>query len=77
MVEAVQKSFTDLKTEKLATFFPLQSCMTAALKDDGGNDFELPYSKKTNLRRHGDLPRSLNYPPSLCDMASSLFTKSK
>ena len=78
LVEEVQNSFVNLKREKLGNkFLSLQSCMTAALIDDGGNVYKPPHSKKVTLCRHGYLHRSLSCPPRLYDMARFLVTKSK
>ena len=48
--------------------------MTAALKDDGDNAYELPHSKKFTILRHGRFAPVALLPPRLYDMARSLFT---
>lgn len=61
LVGAVEKSFEDLKIDKLDdVFLSLQSCITAVLTDAGGNGYTLPHSNKAALRRSGQLPEAFS-----------------
>nr|XP_009590283.1 uncharacterized protein LOC104087497 isoform X2 [Nicotiana tomentosiformis] len=57
LVNAVEKSFNDIKVERLNhVFLTLQSCMVEVMKDKGGNNYKVPHMKKDMLERHGTLP---------------------
>nr|XP_016499741.1 PREDICTED: uncharacterized protein LOC107818270 [Nicotiana tabacum] len=57
LVNAVEKSFNDMKVERLNhVFLTLQSCMVEVMKDKGGNNYKVPHMKKDMLERHGTLP---------------------
>nr|XP_033513608.1 uncharacterized protein LOC117278272 [Nicotiana tomentosiformis] len=57
LVNAVEKSFNDMKVERLNhVFLTLQSCMVEVMKDKGENNYKVPHTKKDMLERHGTLP---------------------
>ncbi|KAH0746389.1 hypothetical protein KY285_008046 [Solanum tuberosum] len=56
-VEAVERSFDEMKVEQLNhVFLTLQSCMIEVMKDNGGNNYKVPHSNKNGLEREDNLP---------------------
>ncbi|KAH0712503.1 hypothetical protein KY289_008462 [Solanum tuberosum] len=56
-VEAVERSFDEMKVEQLNhVFLTLQSCMIEVMKDNGGNNYKVPHLNKNGLERQDNLP---------------------
>ncbi|KAH0730970.1 hypothetical protein KY289_002158 [Solanum tuberosum] len=60
LVEAVERSFDEMKVEQLNhVFLTLQSCMIEVMKDNGGNNYKVPHLNKNRLEREDNLPLQL------------------
>ncbi|KAH0686007.1 hypothetical protein KY285_016550 [Solanum tuberosum] len=60
LVEAVERSFDEMKVEQLNhVFLTLQSCMIEVMKDNGGNNYKVPHLNKKGLEREDNLPLQL------------------
>ncbi|KAH0650432.1 hypothetical protein KY290_032424 [Solanum tuberosum] len=56
-VEVVEKSFNEMKVERLNhVFLTLQCCMNEVMKDRGDNNYKVPHMNKEILERENDLP---------------------
>ncbi|KAH0650418.1 hypothetical protein KY284_030330 [Solanum tuberosum] len=73
LVEAVERSFDEMKIEQLNhVFLTLQSCMIEVMKDNGGNNYKVPHLNKNRLEREDNLPLQL-----CCDMEHRKFQQMK
>ncbi|KAL3334208.1 hypothetical protein AABB24_030785 [Solanum stoloniferum] len=57
LVEVVEKSFKEMKVERLNhVFLTLLCCMNEVMKDSCGNNYKVSHMNKERLERENDLP---------------------
>ncbi|XP_049394876.1 uncharacterized protein LOC125859215 [Solanum stenotomum] len=60
LVEAVERSFDEMKVEQLNhVFLTLQSCMIEVMKGNGENNYKVPHLNKNRLEREDNHPLQL------------------
>lgn len=74
LVEAVERSFDEMKVEQLNhVFLTLRSCMIEVMKNNRGNNYKVPHLNKNRLEKEGNLPLQLFCDIDLVNQGSSLL----
>ncbi|XP_015163525.1 uncharacterized protein [Solanum tuberosum] len=74
LVEVVEKSFNEMKIERLNhVFLTLQCCMNEVMKDSGGNNYKVPHMNKERLERENNLPLQVRCDVDVVNQALTLL----